>query len=177
MKKSSKKRYRRRTQLKYSQKITFVLLAVFFVTAFFIWWHINKIEEAVAVKVIDGDTIVLDNGETVRYLGVDTPEVSVPVTPVECFGPEATERNKWLVDGKRVKLVRDLKNKDKYGRLLRYVYVDEQFINLELVRDGYARVLTVYPNVSHSREFAVVERQAEDSQHGLWSQEKCAGRK
>ena len=95
-------------------------------------------------SVIDGDTIALENGETVRYLGVDTPETVNPTKPVQCYGPEASEANRQLVGGKRVRLER-CPDRDQYGRLLRYVYVDGVFVEAELVRGGYAYVYDASP--------------------------------
>ena len=127
------------------------------------------------MKVIDGDTIILDNGEVVRYIGIDTPEVSVPATALECYGPEATVRNKELVEGKKVKLTRDIKNRDKHGRLLRYVYVDDgnTFVNLALVEGGYARTLTIYPNISYVREVELAVAEAQAEKRGIWLEENC----
>jgi len=152
-------------------------MTILIIVALSAWRHTGQFEEGTVTKVIDGDTIILDSGETIRYIGIDTPEVSVPITPIECFGLAATIRNKELVEGQRIKLVRDIKDKDKYGRLLRYVYLDDKFVNLELIKGGYARVLTVYPNVSYSRELEIAEQEAQNSQQGLWSAEECNGNK
>ena len=89
-------------------------------------------------EVIDGDTVVLDNGEHVRYLGIDTPEIHHPTKPKQCYGEEAAKRNQELVEGKYVFLERDKEDRDKYNRLLRYVYVGFTSINAELVREGFA---------------------------------------
>ena len=87
-------------------------------------------------RVIDGDTIIIDGGYRVRYIGIDTPEV-YPV--VEAFGIEAWQANRRLVEGREVRLQSDVSETDKYGRLLRYVYVDNTFVNAELVKQGLAR--------------------------------------
>ena len=105
------------------------------------------------VKVIDGDTIKLENGEVVRYIGIDTPETVHPSKPVQCFGKEASDKNKELVEGKVVKLEKDITNKDKYGRILRYVWVGDLFVNDELVRQGYAYVYTYPPDVKYTEQF------------------------
>src|SRR6478752_8590167 len=100
------------------------------------------------VRVVDGDTIQvqLDGGRTerVRYIGMDTPESVKPDTPVQCYAKAASAENKKLVQGERVKLVPDAEARDRYGRLLAYVYRERDglFVNAELVRRGYARVLT-----------------------------------
>lgn len=125
-------------------------------------------------KVIDGDTIeVKINGEKkrVRYIGIDTPETVHPDKPTECFGKEASDRNKELVAGKMVRLEKDVSETDKYGRLLRYVYVDNDFINLRLVSEGYANILTYPPDVKYSEQFLKAEQEARKSDLGLWNKE------
>lgn len=95
-------------------------------------------------RVIDGDTIELENGERVRYIGIDTPETVDPRKPVQCFGVEASKKNKELVEKKQVWLVKDVTDRDRYGRPLRYVYLGDPensntvFVNLELVKEGFA---------------------------------------
>ena len=125
---------------------------------------------AAVVRVVDGDTIELDTGEKVRYIGVNAPESVDPRKPVECFGKEASEYNKSLVEGKAVGLVGDVGDKDKYGRLLRYVYLnDGTFVNLKLVQDGYASVMTVQPNVAYQKEFVAAQSKARENKVGLWN--------
>ena len=107
------------------------------------------------VRVVDGDTIHVQVGgrrETVRYIGVDTPESVKPGTPVQCFAKRASAFNDRLVAGERVRLVRDAEARDRYGRLLAYVYRarDGRFVNAALVRRGYAVALTIPPNVAHA---------------------------
>ena len=121
------------------------------------------------VRVIDGDTIEIEGGEKVRYIGMDAPETVDPVKPVQCFGPEASAENKKLVEGKIVLLEKDTSERDRYGRLLRYVYVGNVFIDLDLVRDGFARVLTMAPDVEYERQFVAAEQQAQQTKKGLWS--------
>lgn len=128
-------------------------------------------EAYLVTKVIDGDTIdVLIGGETkrVRYIGIDTPETVHPSKPVECFGFEASNKNKELVAGKMVQLVKDISETDKYGRLLRYVYVDGVFVNLALVEGGYANVYSYPPDVAKIDLFLEAERKARASSVGLW---------
>ncbi len=120
-------------------------------------------------RVVDGDTIELDNGEKVRYIGVNTPESVDPRKAVECFGKEASEYNAKLVAGRKVGMVGDVGDTDKYGRLLRYVYLEDgTFVNLKLVQDGYASVMTVPPNVLHQQDFVDAERDARGNKWGLW---------
>lgn len=126
-------------------------------------------------RVIDGDTIELENGERVRYIGIDTPETVDPRKPVQCFGVEASTRNKELVEGKRVWLVKDVTDRDRYGRLLRYVYLGDPqspesiFVNLELVKEGFAHSYSYPPDVAHQEEFVSAERDAREQGRGLWS--------
>jgi micrococcal nuclease len=135
-------------------------------------------EPARVVRVVDGDTIrvsVRGAEEPVRYIGIDTPESVKPGSPVECFAKRASAFNARLVEGQRVRLVRDVEERDRYGRLLAYVYRarDGLFVNAELVRRGYATVATFPPNVAHEREFRRLARRARLSGRGLWSE--CAG--
>jgi micrococcal nuclease len=122
-------------------------------------------------RVVDGDTIVLAGGERVRYIGVDTPESVKPGTPVQCFAERASAFNERLVEGERVRLRYDAEHYDRYGRTLAYVYRlrDGLFVNAELVRRGYARTLTIPPDVTHAGEFARLSRQARRHGRGLWS--------
>ena len=120
-------------------------------------------------RVIDGDTIELENGEVVRYLLIDTPEIAHPEKPVECFGPEATERNRQLVEGRRVRLERDMTDRDAYGRLLRYVYADGTMVQAELVREGYGYVYSRQPDVKYLKDMAGIEREAREQGAGLWT--------
>jgi micrococcal nuclease len=124
------------------------------------------------VRVVDGDTIkVRINGQTytVRYVGMDTPETVAPNRPVEYMGPEASAKNKALVSGRQVILVKDISETDKYGRLLRFVLVDGLFVNRELLRLGYAQTITYPPDISCKDAFRAVEKQAREQQVGLWA--------
>ena len=126
------------------------------------------------VKVVDGDTIHVQVGgvrEKVRYIGVDTPETVKPGSPVECFGKAAGAENARLVEGERVRLVRDAEARDRYGRLLAYVYRerDDRFVNAALVRGGFASPLSIAPNVEHADEFVRLARDARRAGRGLWS--------
>lgn len=123
-------------------------------------------------KVIDGDTILLTSGQKVRYIGVDTPETKHPRRKVEYLGKEAYYFNKNLVEGKKVGLEFDVQKKDKYGRWLAYVYVDDIFVNAHLIAEGYALVYTVPPNVKYQELFLKLQREARESQKGLWAEKK-----
>lgn len=128
--------------------------------------------EATVLRVVDGDTILVRgaNGrsERVRYIGVDTPESVKPDSPVECFGKEASDRNKQLVEGRKVRLVPDREAEDRFGRSLAFVYVGETFVNAQLISDGYARTIEIEPNTSKAEYFADLERVAIRTRKGLW---------
>jgi micrococcal nuclease len=122
-------------------------------------------------RVVDGDTIEVEMGgrrHTVRYIGIDTPEVGDPRRPVMCYGEEASRRNRQLVEGKTILLEKDVSETDRYGRLLRYVWADGVFVNAALVREGYARVYTVPPDVRYAELFRRLEREAREQGRGLW---------
>lgn len=126
------------------------------------------------VKVVDGDTIHVEVGgarEKVRYIGVDTPETKHPSKGVECFGQKASDFNAELVANERVRLVRDVEERDRYGRLLAYVYRvrDGLFVNAELARLGYAQPLSIPPDVRYAERFAELARVARARGRGLWS--------
>jgi micrococcal nuclease len=126
------------------------------------------------VKVVDGDTIHVQVGATrekVRYIGVDTPETKHPSKGVECYGQQASDFNAQLVGGEQVRLVRDVESRDRYGRLLAYVYRvrDGLFVNAELARLGYAQPLSIAPDVRFAGRFATLARQARDQQRGMWA--------
>ena len=127
--------------------------------------------------VVDGDTIDVELGDgsddTVRYIGIDTPETVKPGTPVQCGGPKAHEVNDQLVYGKTVTLRFDDERRDVYGRLLAYVYVPRAgqrplFVNAELARRGLARTLTIPPNDSFAPLFARLASRAGVLGRGLW---------
>lgn len=125
----------------------------------------------VVTRLVDGDTLEVD-GVRVRLIGIDTPESKRPGSPVECFALEASARTAALLPvGTGVRLVLDVERTDRYGRTLAYVYrqSDGLFVNAALVRDGYASVLTVPPNVAHADEFVALQREARASGRGLWS--------
>jgi micrococcal nuclease len=129
------------------------------------------LEEGLVANVVDGDTIdVLIDGQEfrVRYTGIDTPETVDPRRPVECFGREADGRNRELVEGKTVGLERDVSETDRFGRLLRYVWVNGEMVNARLVEEGYATASAFPPDVRHSELFAALESQARADERGLW---------
>jgi micrococcal nuclease len=132
---------------------------------------------AQVTHVVDGDTIDVrmpdDDEETVRYIGIDTPETVKPDTPVQCGGPEAHAVNERLVGDRTVTLRFDAERRDVYGRLLAYVYLPRArgkplFVNAELVRRGLARTLTIRPNDSFADLFARLAAAAGAAGRGLW---------
>lgn len=130
--------------------------------------------EGRVVGVVDGDTIAVrldGREETVRYIGVDTPETKRPGTPVQCFGPVASAFNERLVEGERVRVERGVEERDRYGRLLGYVYraSDGLFVNEALVRGGYARARAYAPNDRYAAQFDALAEAAREGGRGLWS--------
>ncbi len=119
-------------------------------------------ETAHCKRVIDGDTIVLSTGERVRYIGVDTLEARGQL------GCIIAEFNRYLVEGKDIRLEFDVERHDKYKRLLAYVYVDDVFVNAALVERGLARVLTVKPNVRYKKDFQRLQKKAKKERRGIW---------
>ena len=129
--------------------------------------------EGLVVRVVDGDTIhvrVGDHVEKVRYIGVNTPEVHHPRKGEEPGGRDAMAVNRSLVDRRQVRLETDVQARDRYGRLLAYVWIGDVMINAELVSRGYAQVMTVPPNVRHQALFLKLQRDARDAERGLWGQ-------
>jgi micrococcal nuclease len=124
------------------------------------------------LRVIDGDTIRVRIGnreERVRYIGMNTPELHHPEKGLEPFGREAAESNRALVGDQTVRLELDVQERDKYGRLLAYVYLGDTMVNAELVANGYAQVMTIPPNVRHQDLFLKLQREARLLQLGLWN--------
>lgn len=126
---------------------------------------------AYVLRAVDGDTIEVrlgDRLEDVRYIGVDTPETVKPDTPVQCFGPRASDFNHGLVEHRHVRLVFGVERRDVYGRLLAYVHLGRRFVNAILVRRGLARSLTIPPNDRYAPLFKRLELHAARTGRGLW---------
>lgn len=119
-------------------------------------------------RVIDGDTIKIKGGETVRYIGIDAPETVDPRKSVECFGKEAYLKNKELVEGKMVRLERDISNRDTYQRLLRYVWIGETLVNAELIKQGFTYAYSFPPNIKYQNIFIKFQQEALQKSRGLW---------
>lgn len=123
----------------------------------------SKKEKVRVARVIDGDTIEVEGGKKVRYIGIDCPEKGKP------FSDEASAANRELVEGRVVTLVKDVSEKDVFGRLLRYVYVGEVFVNAKLIKEGLAEATPYPPDVAHEDEFKELEREAKNLSKGMWT--------
>jgi micrococcal nuclease len=126
---------------------------------------------AVVTRVVDGDTVEARIGEEVvdvRLIGIDTPETVKPDTPVQCFGPRASDFTHRTLEGRTVRLVFGAERRDVYGRLLAYLYLGRRFFNPILVRRGLARSLTIPPNDRFAALFRRLERRAALAGRGLW---------
>jgi len=134
-------------------------------------------------RAVDGDTLVLESGERVRLIGIDTPELHASnklnrdaqrskqdTKTIQEMGKRAAEFTRNLVEGKRVRLEFDVDKYDKYKRLLAYVYLisDGTFVNARIIEEGYASVMTYPPNVKHADEFVKLYREARENNRGLW---------
>lgn len=124
------------------------------------------------VRIIDGDTIEIEGKKKVRYIGIDTPEIyhdaTGKKTGEQCFAGESYLENKRLVEGKTIILMKDVSDKDKYGRLLRYVYVDDIFVNDYLLKNGFAKLMTIKPDIKHSLQFKEAQIKAKTENLGIW---------
>ena len=123
------------------------------------------VDIARVARVVDGDTIVLSGGRRLRYIGIDTPEIG---DNLEYYGPEATDFNARIVAGGKVSLEKDVSDKDRFGRLLRFVYADGILVNAELVREGYASAKVYPPDTRYAACFAALEREAREAARGMW---------
>ena len=141
----------------------------------------DRVEKVYVERSVDGDTIELSDGRKVRFLSMDTPETVKANTPIMCYGPEAKEASKKLVEHKTIYLNYDKEKTDRYGRDLRFLYLTEQdakdqnidkSVNAGLVRDGYARSISYSPNTLARKPFDALMQTAQDQKIGVWS--KCA---
>ncbi len=149
-----------------------VLVSIMLFSLLFFPGTFTFAKESVVKRVIDGDTIQLESGETVRYLGIDAPELSARQGGSEFYAKEATRFNKKLVFMKKVRLEFDVEKKDQYGRLLAYVYVKNTFVNAEMIRLGYARAMVKPPNLKHQELFVGLQKKAMEEEKGLWQEKK-----
>lgn len=135
----------------------------------------GNLQKTKVVRVIDGDTIELEAGQKVRYIGIDTPEIVDPRRDPQCFSKEASLQNKKLVEGKEIYLEKDVSETDRYGRLLRYIYLEKNgiSINEQLVKEGYAVASSYPPDVKYQEKFRLAEQEARNNQRGLWQEDAC----
>lgn len=148
--------------------------SIFFIFLIFLFFSISPLhaKEYTVTKVIDGDTVQLETGEIVRYIGIDAPELYVKNGGSEFYAKEAARYNKKLVFLKKVRLEFDVEKKDAHGRLLAYVFVKNTFVNAELVRLGYARALIKPPNVKYKDMLLAYQQKAMEEERGLWQEKK-----
>lgn len=126
----------------------------------------------IITRVIDGDTVELNTGETVRYIGIDAPEVGKEGSKTaQCYAEEAEQRNSELVLNKAVRLEKDTSETDRYGRLLRYVYVEDTLVNESLVKEGFAFAKSYKPDTKLQDIFKIAQQAAKNEKKGLWG--KC----
>lgn len=157
---------------------TVVVVVVTVVASVVGWWLGDSRRaagrEVYVVQALDGDTIVVNDGsargatETIRLLGVDTPETHHPHKPVQCYGPEAAAYTQSRLEGKWVRLEDDVERRDVYGRRLAYVYMGGRLFEDVLLRRGYARLLVIEPNHAHARTMLDEELDAQAARVGLW---------
>ena len=159
-------RRNRRNSISSKNRWLYYLIIILFL---FFYFQSEEKGAYLVARIIDGDTIELSNGEKVRYIGIDTPELHHPQKEVECYAREAYEANCRMVEGKKVRLELDVEERDRYGRILAYVYVDDLMVNEWLVANGYARVATFPPNVKYAERFLQLEREARQAKIGLWA--------
>jgi len=153
-----------------------VAITVLAVASVLGWWIGEQRHDAAprarVIDVIDGDTVIVafadGSTDTVRLLGVDTPETHHPTKPVGCYGPEASAFTARALTGRVVELERDVETRDIYGRRLAYVLVDGERFNDVLLRRGYARLLVIAPNRGHAHELLDAELSARHANRGLW---------
>ncbi|MFH1075426.1 MAG: thermonuclease family protein [Pseudomonadota bacterium] len=144
-----------------------LLLVIFLLMA--IGCNAAQAEMFKVVHVDDGDTIILSNQKHIRYIGINAPEIEHGEKPSEYYGSEARDFNKKMVLGKKVRLEFDSQKKDKYGRLLAYVYLEDgTLVNLELIKQGCAHVLFVSPNTRRYDRLLNIQRSAIEQHKGMW---------
>lgn len=145
--------------------------------------NLDKTPEAskelfLVTKVVDGDTVTIDKIGTIRLIGINTPETVDPRKPVECFGKEASDRAKELLNGKKVYLEFDESQgkTDKYNRTLAYVFREDGLhFNVEMIKTGYAYEYTYNKPYKYQNQFKQAQKDAQNSQSGLWSANTCSG--
>lgn len=137
----------------------FLLAIIITLAIYFIWNYIESYK--VVSEVIDGDTLKI-GGQSIRLIGINSPEIGEP------YSLEAKDKLAEFIIGKKIRMETDIGEKDEYGRLLRYVYVDNLFINSEMIRLGLARFEEIAPNVKYSSLFLEMENKARKAKRGIW---------
>lgn len=138
----------------------------------------NDREIGTVTKVTDGDTIRVQLGDqniSVRLIGIDTPEISHPKEPVQCYGPEAQEALEKLILNKEIKLEKDVSDTDRFGRSLRYVWLEDMLINEYLTENGFAFASAYPPDTKYQDKISQSEQSAKINERGLWSKDTCNG--
>ncbi len=143
-----------------------LLIAIFLFTNYYPTQKTETKSSTLVTKVIDGDTLELASGKKVRLIGIDSPEEGKP------FYLESKNFLRKLVENKEVTLERDSANADKYGRLLRYVYSGDTFVNLAMLKEGYASFYSYGSNQKFSKEFSAAEKSARENKLGMWKTSK-----
>jgi len=152
-----------------SPRIRPLIILILTTLLLFLFISCSNSQILICIRVVDGDTIVLNNGEKVKLIGVDTPETKHPQKPVEYYGKEATAFTNKMVGGKVVKLKYDMQKRDKYGRLLAYVYLmDGTFLNAEIIKQGYGHAYIKLP-FKYLEQFRQYEKDAREAKRGLWA--------
>ena len=139
-----------------------IIFFIILVIAFFVTNHFEEYKEVRVNEIIDGDTIRVSNNKVVRLIGINAPEINE-----HCYS-EAKEELEKLIEHKKVRLEKDVNDKDDYGRLLRYVYVDDLFVNSEMIRLGLARFEEIEPNTKYSSLFLDLENKARKAGRRIW---------
>lgn len=139
----------------------FLIALLITITIYLVWNYTDSYKEV--SEVIDGDTFKTRDGKSIRLIGINAPEIGEPCSL------EAKEKLEELIKRKRLRLEKDVEDKDEYGRLLRYVYTDDLFVNSEMVRLGLARFEEVEPNTRYSKLFLDLENKARKDKGCIWS--------
>ncbi len=134
--------------------------------------NFENMERTVVQRVIDGDTVVISGGERVRMIGINTPESVKEAGDIEYFGKEASKYTEEELEGKTIYMEKDVSDRDDYGRLLRYIYLEDgTFYNEKIVKEGYAYAGTYPPDIKYNEILYNAEAYARDNNLGLWSSE------
>jgi len=166
------RKYSAKTKLSVPIMLFILILSIFTFYFGFDSGSSSSKTQAIVTKVMDGDTIEVKSGNSkpikIRLLGIDTPETHHPTKPVGCYGPEASNFTTNALIGKKVELEYDIEQYDKYGRTLAFVYLDGKRFNDILVKEGYAKTLTIAPNKKYSFTLLKLEIEAEKNMVGMW---------